>query len=217
LSRAREKSGGLDEMGKEYSLKVNTGEQAEVYRRIEEAFLEIANKLEPKPLKRPSQIEMKVNHVYDNRTKTFSDDIVHRLFYQQKVVAIVSESRDEANMIVFDFFDNSDKILNEMAEKEIPRFIELRGCVNCPTSKLHKERHGTEYGFDHELILSCLIGNCMENGHALYEPFIDPEEIMKFAEISGNKKYVENAKRYLRIVKEKFGDYYEMLGVNLGD
>ena len=58
-------------------------------------------------MQRPSQIEIRLNHVHNSNIGDHSDDKVYRFFYRQRVVAIVSESRDDANYIVFDFFDNS--------------------------------------------------------------------------------------------------------------
>ena len=81
--------------------------------------------------------------------------------------------------------------------KKIPECIRLRGCINCIVSKNYKERHGIDYGFDHELILPCLIVGCMENEHAIYKPFINPEEAIRFSRKSGNEEHIENARKYL--------------------
>src|SRR3989338_6585488 len=89
------------------SIRVITGEQEVVYEEINRFFRRICDKLEPKPLSRPSQIEVRVNSLYDSNTRTYSDDIVHRLFYRQRVGAAVFESRDDLNYVVFNFFDNS--------------------------------------------------------------------------------------------------------------
>lgn len=91
------------------SLKVDTGDQEEVYRKINEFFKEIVNKLEPKPLKKPSELEIRVNALGNQIDGIITDDFVHRLIYKQRVIAIVTETRDDLNYIVFDFFDNSDK------------------------------------------------------------------------------------------------------------
>lgn len=100
-------------------------------------------------------------------------------------------------------------------KKDIPLFIKLRGCINCEMSKRHKQETGKEYGFNHELVGRCLLGGCLNHGVALYEPFLDPEEIMKRARKSGNKVYMENARIYTERVKARFGHFYEAIGIDL--
>ena len=100
-------------------------------------------------------------------------------------------------------------------EAEIPKFIKLRGCINCEVSKSHKKRTGYDYGFHHEIILGCLISGCMNYGHAIYKPFFDPEELIKEANKLGKPEYMEKARRYLLSVKKRFGKFYEKIGVNL--
>ena len=102
-------------------------------------------------------------------------------------------------------------------ESEIPKFVRLRGCINCEVSKEHKEKHGKDYGFDHELVICCLISGCFDYGHAIYKPFFDPEELIREARKPENQKYIENVKRYVLSIKEKFGEFYEKMGVNLDD
>ncbi len=68
---------------------------------------------------------------------------------------------------------------------EIPRFIRLRGCINCDISHRHKEKTGKDYGFDHELVAGCLLYGCVGYGHDLSNPFMDPEELMKKAKEMG--------------------------------
>ena len=101
--------------------------------------------------------------------------------------------------------------------EEVPKFIELRGCINCPVSKEHKERTGKAYGFDHELVAGCLISRCLNHSHALYNPFFDPEEVMRKAKETGNQEYIENAKKYLLNIKNRFGKFYRQIGVNLDE
>ncbi len=101
--------------------------------------------------------------------------------------------------------------------ENIPYFIQIRGCINCSASKNMKEKHGTDYGFDHEIIASCLILGCQEWGHNLSKPFIDPEEIVRFVEKSPSPKFVDNAKVILQNYQEIFGEYYKQIGVNIED
>lgn len=101
--------------------------------------------------------------------------------------------------------------------ERIPKFIELRGCINCDISKKHKERTGHDYGFDHELIAGCVLVGCFDHGYTLYNPFLDPEEVVKKAKETNNPRYVENAKKYLLAVQERFGGFYRRIGINLTD
>jgi hypothetical protein len=101
--------------------------------------------------------------------------------------------------------------------EEIPKFISLRGCINCDISKKHKEETGCEYGFDHEKVAGCIISGCVNYGFDLSSPFIDPEEIIKIAKESKNAEYMKNARNYLLKVKEKFGQFYNRMGINLED
>ena len=92
--------------------------------------------------------------------------------------------------------------------KYIPKFIEVKGCINCEVSKSHKKRHGTDYGFDHELIAGCLISGCMDYGYNLGKPFIDPDEAMRLA----NEKYpekIDQARKYADSIKQRFSQFYE--------
>lgn len=100
-------------------------------------------------------------------------------------------------------------------ELEIPKFIELRGCINCDVPKKCKEKTGHDYGFDHELVACCLIRGCFNQGHDLSNPFMDPEELMKKAKEIGNPRYIENAKKYLLEIEKKFGKFYEKMGIDL--
>lgn len=100
-------------------------------------------------------------------------------------------------------------------KRDVPEFIRLRGCINCPVVIGRKERGKTHYGFDHEDVPSCLVLGCIAEGHAVYNPFMDPEEVMNYAKKSGNKDYVENARKYVLKVKERFCKFYERMGINL--
>ena len=98
---------------------------------------------------------------------------------------------------------------------EIPLFVELRGCINCSVSKLFRETRGKDYGFDHELVVACIVCGCFDYGHAIYNPFFDPEELIKEARKSNNPEHIKISKKYILLVKEKFGKFYEKIGVNL--
>lgn len=64
---------------------------------------------------------------------------------------------------------------------EIPRFIKEKGCINCSASKALKEKTGHDYGFDHEIQVACLLSGCLDYGYSLIKPFMDPDEILKYA------------------------------------
>ena len=66
--------------------------------------------------------------------------------------------------------------MTSYVEDNVPRFIKMRGCINCEVSKICQERHGTPYAFDHELFAGCLISGCVDYGYSLHTPFLDPEE-----------------------------------------
>lgn len=100
-------------------------------------------------------------------------------------------------------------------EKEIPKFIQLRGYINCNVSKEYKKRNGKEYGFHHESVIGCLISECIYQGHAIYNPFIDPNEVIKKAKETKNQKDIENAKKYVLAIKDRFGEFYMRMGINL--
>jgi len=107
-----------------------------------------------------------------------------------------------------------------MKKNKIPYFIEMRGCINCSASKSMKERHGTAYGFDHEIIALCLLIGCKDYGHDLANPFLDAEEIIKLVNEKKGKlteENLENAKRYLGEIKERFGKDYKKIGVSIDD
>ena len=98
---------------------------------------------------------------------------------------------------------------------KIPEFIKLRGCINCNSSKEHKRNTGSEYGFDHELIIGCVLLGCLDQGYALYKPFLDPEEVMAMARETKNPELIEKAKEYLLRVEKRFGEFYRRMDINL--
>ena len=103
----------------------------------------------------------------------------------------------------------------EKNTQNIPYFIKMRGCINCSASKTYKERYGNDYGFDHEIVAQCVLMGCVGEGHDLSNPFMDPEDVAKFALQKNNEDFTQNAKKYVERVKEKFGRFYEKLGVSL--
>ncbi len=105
-----------------------------------------------------------------------------------------------------------------MANPEnIPYFIQVRGCINCHVSKAMKEKNGTEYGFDHELIAGCLLHDCFSLGHDLTTPFIDPEEFIRFAQEHPSPETNERAREILDKYKETYDAYFKQIGVNIDD
>ena len=104
--------------------------------------------------------------------------------------------------------------LEELANK-IPKFIKLRGCINCKASKNHKERTGHDYGFNHEDVIPCLIDGCVDYNHDLSHPFVDPLEVIDFARKNGNEEQIKNAEKYLSHMEEIYGQFYERMGINL--
>ncbi len=100
-------------------------------------------------------------------------------------------------------------------EPEIPKFIKLRGCINCDISKQHKKNTGSDYGFDHELVAGCLLLGCINHGYGLYKPFLDPEEVLTKARETGNSQFIENAKRYLLAIEKRFGEFYRRMKIDL--
>src|SRR3989338_9204900 len=93
----------------------------------------------------------------------------------------------------------------ENSVEEIPKFIKLRGCINCEISKKHKEETGNHYGHDHEKVAGCMIIGCYNYGHFLSKPFIDPQDVVKMAkEIAVTEEQKKNVKNYLLDVKTRF-------------
>jgi hypothetical protein len=101
-------------------------------------------------------------------------------------------------------------------KEEIPEFIKIRGCINCDASKELKKRTGHDYGFDHELMVKCVL-LCERYGCSLVKPFIDPVEVIRLAKQDGREYVIEAAKKYCLDVIERFGKFYERIGVSLHD
>lgn len=97
----------------------------------------------------------------------------------------------------------------------IPYFIEIGGCINCEASKSLKQKTGKDYGFDHELMAKCVLTRCGDHGYTLVTPFIDPREVIKFAEKNKNQKAIEQTEQYCLKIIKKFGKYYDTLEISL--
>jgi len=101
-------------------------------------------------------------------------------------------------------------------EEEIPYFIKMRGCINCDISKAYKKRTGNEYGFDHELMVTCLLLGCENYGVSLLKPFLDPFDVLQMA----REKYPDHIEKllvYVTKITNAFGHFYIRLGVHLED
>ena len=98
------------------SYTVNTGEQEPIYRRIDEFFQGIIKKIK-EDKNRPSQIEIKIeNHC--RGVSTLLDNKTHMLLYQERVMAVVTETRNENNYIQFDFFKLPNKDYKSLSQRK---------------------------------------------------------------------------------------------------
>jgi len=98
----------------------------------------------------------------------------------------------------------------------IPKFLKVRGCINCDISKRHKEETGKDYGFDHELMAACVLLNCQTYGFSLSTPFIDPSEYLAVCiKHMKTEEHRQNVLGRLENIKEKFGRYYDSINVSL--
>lgn len=61
----------------------------------------------------------------------------------------------------------------------------------------------------------CILLNCVTSGFSLVSPFYDPEEVVRIAKKPGNNLLMEEARKYLSIIKERFGKFYNELGISL--
>lgn len=102
-------------------------------------------------------------------------------------------------------------------EDKIPEFIRLRGCINCDASKHHKEETGFDYGYNHTGVVKCLFLGCCDSGHDLQMPFYDPAEMVRLAKKDGRPEAIRYAREYCLYVKERYGHFYEKIGVSIDD
>lgn len=102
-----------------------------------------------------------------------------------------------------------------MEYDDVPYFVRVRGCINCDVSEMMKRQTGRDYGFDHELVLVCILRGCYDRGHAINKPFFDPEEVLRAAKKIGRPEAEEAARLYCNAVQERFGRFYNDLGIPL--
>ena len=104
-----------------------------------------------------------------------------------------------------------------MANPEIPYFIKVGGCINCQTSKDMKAKTGKEYGFDHELMVTCLLFGCHDQGFSIIRPYIDPAELVRFAKEKGDSNMKDRAREICLALKERFGEFYDEQGISIDE
>ena len=94
-----------------YSITVNTGEPEKVYRTIEKFFSDVKLEIEKTVGEedRPSEFKLDVKNLcyLTPLEPQPTDDFVHMLFYREKVVATVLETRTPRNYVHFDYFLNT--------------------------------------------------------------------------------------------------------------
>lgn len=88
------------------SITVNTGEQNSEYRKIDEFFKTVVKKEIKLPFNHP-HLEKKVMGMWILYNEAKTDEHVHMLLYKERVVALVLETRTDANYVHFDYFFNS--------------------------------------------------------------------------------------------------------------
>ena len=99
-------------------ITINTGEQRRVYESIEKFFLETKSEIEKRISigKGPSKFKTDIVNLCKLTPTTpplESDEFAHRLYYEERVVAVVLETRTGWNYIHFDYFQNLEGILNK--------------------------------------------------------------------------------------------------------
>ena len=98
--------------------------------------------------------------------------------------------------------------------EEIPYFIQKRGCINCEQSRKLKENTGKDYGYDHELMVKCIM---LCEGYTLAKPFIDPEDAACFAKKESRPELIKAAKKYCSETKKQFGRFYDAMGISIDE
>jgi hypothetical protein len=89
------------------SITVNTGEDAEVRKNIERFLLEAKSEIEKRvgtensPSRFRTDVKQLCKIVVGNPLP--SDELVHMLYYRERVVAVVFETRTDSNYIHFDY------------------------------------------------------------------------------------------------------------------
>jgi len=102
-----------------------------------------------------------------------------------------------------------------MKNKEVPYFIQVRGCINCSHSATYKKKTGHDYGFDHEIVAGCLIRGCLNNGHTLDNPYYDPEEIVRLANEIGTKEAKENTRKICLGLESQYSSFYQKENISV--
>lgn len=96
------------------SITVNTGEDFEIRKTIDRFFEEAISEIKKRTNEQEDPSEFKLesmNLCSINPIPIQSDNYVHILFYKEKVIAAVFETRTEMNYINFDYFLNIHKPL----------------------------------------------------------------------------------------------------------
>lgn len=91
-----------------------TGECEDVYKKIDEFFEKVKNEIGIKK-DRPSEFEIRlccpIGKTAEYEIVTLEDKL-HMLLYREKVVAVVTETRNSFNYVQFDFFKNLEDLEN---------------------------------------------------------------------------------------------------------
>ncbi len=96
------------------TVTVNTGEDSEVRETIDKFFEEVKSEIEKRVCikESPSKFRLDIANLCESApTPKQSDNYVHLLFYKERVVAAVFETRTEKNYMHFDYFFNISKLL----------------------------------------------------------------------------------------------------------
>ena len=89
------------------SVMVDTGEQHPIYDQIKCFFDTVRNEVRQVTGSPPIHFERRLRGLYKHAPQeVLSDDKIHLLLYRQRVVATVTEIRDDFNRVGFDFFAN---------------------------------------------------------------------------------------------------------------
>lgn len=102
-------------------------------------------------------------------------------------------------------------------EGEIPYFIEMKGCINCPVQASFREKTGHDYGFDHEYMAGCILMGCVGYGHNLMTPYFHPLEIVRLANENGSPGALDIAKRVCLMLQDRYGEFYKAVGLDMDE
>ena len=94
------------------SIRVTTGGQQSAYDVMDEFFISIHEQLKEKYGDSP-YFEIKRNHLAIPYNRQITDETLHMLLYEQRVVAAVIETRTDFNNVQFDFFKNLEGLLDD--------------------------------------------------------------------------------------------------------